>query len=142
MNYVIDYILGYITGARCFIGSTESTLNNVHDSQALLELEPPSGRVFPHALWWRSMGGRMVMPPHREPMLLSYLLPLSRHASSQTPTDPKASAFPVSPIPHPNYAHHVTPNTIPLAIPTQPLIIIHPCWPFSRLAGLNPARAS
>ena len=26
--------------------------------------------------------------PHREPMLLSYLLPLSRHASSPTPTDP------------------------------------------------------
>ena len=36
---------------------------------------------FSHALL-----GRVVSHPHREPMLL----PLSRHASSQTPTDPKA----------------------------------------------------
>ena len=98
---------------------------------------------FSHALWGRSMGGEWSCHPHREPMLLLYLLPLSRHASSQTPTDPKASAFPVSPIPHPSYAHHVTPNTLPLAIPTQPPVIIHPRWPFSRPAGyILPVRLS
>ena len=37
---------------------------------------------------------------------------------------PEASAFPVSPIPHPSYARHVKPTTIPLAT-TQPPVIIH-----------------
>ena len=37
-------------------------------------------------------------------------------------------------------SHHVKPKTIPLAIPTQPPVIIHPRWPFSRLAGLYSAR--
>jgi hypothetical protein len=55
-------------------------------NQVLLKLEPPSGRVFP-----TPSGGRMVSHPHREPTALSYLLPLSRHTSSPTPTDPKAT---------------------------------------------------
>ena len=53
---------------------------------ALLELEPPSGRLFPTLC-----GGEWSCHPYREPTVLSYLLPLSRHASTQTPTDPKAS---------------------------------------------------
>jgi hypothetical protein len=44
--------------------------NNSESGQALLELEPPSGRVFSHAL----LGGRMVSHPYREPMMLSCLL--------------------------------------------------------------------
>ena len=51
------------------------------------------------------VGGRMVT--RTEPMLLLYLLPLSCHASSQMPTDLKALAFLVSPIPHLSYAHHM-----------------------------------
>ena len=67
---------------------------------------------FSHAL----LGRRVVSHPHREPMLLSYLLPLSRHASSQTPTDPKAFL--------PSQCHPTTPpkppNPLLLAIPNQP----------------------
>ena len=62
-----------------------------------------------------------------------YLLPLSRHTSSQTPTDPKAFL--------PSQCHPTTPpkppNPLLLAIPNQPPYFYTPCWPFSRLAGHN-----
>ena len=45
----------------------------------------------------RFVEGRMVSRQHREPMLLSYLLPLSRHASSQANRPEGISVFPVSP---------------------------------------------
>ena len=74
-----------------------------------LELKPPSGRVlFSRALWWAEWSRH----PQR-PMMLLYLLPLSRQASSQMLT---ASL--------PSQCHVTTPpmttqTCSPLAIPNQ-----------------------
>ena len=74
--------------------------------QVLLKFEPPSGQSFPTPY------GRMVSHPHREPTAL--LLPLSRHTSSPTPTDLKATSC----LPSVTLPHH--PNPLPQGIPNQP----------------------
>src|SRR5271168_3493360 len=61
------------------------------------------------------VGWRMVSHPHREPKVLSYLLPLSRHTLSPTPTQ-RQLCLPSVTLPHnPNH-----PNPLPQAIPNKP----------------------
>ena len=48
----------------------------------------------------RFVGGRMVSHPHREPKVLSFLLPLSRHASSPLLPTRKHLCFPSVTLPH------------------------------------------
>ena len=67
------------------------------------------------------------------PQRANAVLILAAIKSTRLVANPKATG-PVSPIPHPSYAHHIKPTTIPLAIPSQPPVIDHLAdW----LAGLR-----
>ena len=103
----------------------------------LTKLEPPSGRVFSHVLW-----ERMVSHTDREPMLLALILwlPLSRLASSQTPTDPMASLLSQC---HPTTPPHHQPNPYTYSY-TKPATAIHwhPVDLPSRMAVTLPVRLS
>ena len=71
------------------------------------------------------VGGRMVSHPHREPKVLSFLLPLSRHASLPLLLTWKHLCFPSVTLPH-------HPNPQLQAIPNQPPYLHTPHWPFRR----------
>ena len=79
--------------------------------QVLLNSNHHLVKFFP-----RFVGGRMVSHPHREPKVLSFLLPLSRHASSPLLPTRRHLCLPSVTLPH----HPNHPNPQLRAIPSQP----------------------
>ena len=126
LNSVIFWFYQTFLSSSCFASSKPNLKR--HFPGRTLNSNRHQVEFFP-----RFVGGGMVNHPHREPMLLSYLLPLNRHASS-----------PLLPTRRHLYIPSVTNTTqtlLPSAIPNQLPYFIQPVDHLVDWQN-NPARAS